>query len=127
MPKREILPDRDAAPPRAITRQDAVERAEARVRRRLPKLLKVMEELAFGIYVEETLPDGTTRLVYQKPPSRQALEYLIDRGMGKPPTHVEVTGADSGPVQVIPWLPKGVEVPLLEDGKIIEGEVVVRE
>jgi len=39
---------------------------------------------ATWVAYEEMLPDGKTRIVYKRPPDRQANEYLINRIMGKP-------------------------------------------
>jgi hypothetical protein len=58
-----------------------------------------MEALANGIFVEEITPEGK-RIVYQRPPDRQANEYLINRIMGKPTERQELSGPDGGPIDL---------------------------
>jgi hypothetical protein len=41
-----------------------------------------LQELADGIYVEQTTEDGTRR-VYKKAPDRQAIMFLVEHGRGK--------------------------------------------
>lgn len=128
-------------PPKAVTESNALEKAEKRTRRSLIRHISKMEELAKGVYVvgpthkgksprqiiARDLETGEEELigygieVYQTTPSRQALEYLIDRGMGKVPSKQEITGPEGGALQIIPWaavsqLPSGQDV--------IEGEKV---
>ena len=98
--------------PRAIRPKTAIERAEKKLQRNLPRYITKMEDLAQGVTMLE-VKDGKER-IYTKPPDRAALEYLIDRGMGKTPQRFEMTGADGGPVEVLPWLPAGVSVPVIE-------------
>lgn len=52
-----------------------------------------MQALANGIFVEEMTIEGA-RIVYQRPPDRQANEYLINRIMGKPTDRKEHTFPD---------------------------------
>ena len=52
---------------------------------------------------EEVL--GFGMVVYKTPPNLTALQYLVDRGMGKVPTRLEVTGEDGGAISIIPWRP----------------------
>lgn len=108
--------------PRKITRKEAVEKAEAFAARNLPKYLKVLENLAFGIWTEEII-DGEHRMVYQKAPSREAAQYLIDRGMGKAPQRYEVTGEEGGPMQFAAWAPSAKPaLPEPEEGDTIDAE-----
>lgn len=88
-----------------LTPKEALERAEERVAKQLLKRIATMERLAEGIWFEEVLPDGVKRVVYKKAPDRVAVQYLIDRGMGKPPQAYEVTGDGGGPIEFMPWLP----------------------
>lgn len=99
-----------------------IERAELRAARNLPKYIAALERLALGVLVEDTNANGE-QFVYQKPPDRAALALLIDRGMGKVPGRLEITGEGGGPVEhVIPWLPSTAK-PELPEGDIIEAEV----
>lgn len=67
-----------------VIHQTPVQIAEAKIAERLPWLVDKLLELAEGVRIEKTLRDGTTAIVYQERPDRQAAEYLIDRIMGKP-------------------------------------------
>lgn len=60
-----------------------IQRAEQKIADKLPWLVDQMMELATGVLVEDTGIDGAP-FVYQKPPDRQAIVYLMDRIMGKP-------------------------------------------
>lgn len=60
-----------------------IAKAEKRIADKLPWLVDQMIELATGVLVEEIDREGVPR-VYQKPPDRQAIEYLMNRIMGKP-------------------------------------------
>lgn len=67
---------------KAILYQSPIREAEGKIRDRLPWLVDRLMVLAEGVTVEEPTRDGA--IVYQRPPDRQACEYLIDRIMGKP-------------------------------------------
>lgn len=68
--------------PKAAKYATPIATAEQRIADRLPWLIDTLFELANGVAVQELTKDG--RSVYQTPPDRQALEYLINRVMGKP-------------------------------------------
>lgn len=70
-----------------------IAKAEKRIADRLPSLIDNMFALADGVWVEETTLEGA-RIVYQRPPDRQANEYLINRIMGKPTDRKEHTFPD---------------------------------
>ena len=112
-------------PPRVIDRRGAIEKAEGWARNRLSGNLKKLLELAAGVYIVAPVPKGQKPeylilrnpetgheevlgfglVVYRTPPSLAALQYLVDRGMGKVPTRLEVTGEDGGAISIIPWRP----------------------
>lgn len=101
--------------------QEHIEKAELRAARNLPKYIATLERLALGIWVEETDPESGERLyIYQQKPDRAALALLIDRGMGKVPGRLEITGDGGGPVNILPWLPSTANKELSEG--VIEGE-----
>jgi hypothetical protein len=56
--------------------------AEKKIADRLPWLIDKEMELAEGVLVEKQTLMGP--VVYKTPPDRQAIEYLINRIMGKP-------------------------------------------
>jgi hypothetical protein len=70
-----------------------IAKAEGRIAKNLVRYIENMEALADGIYVEEMTLEGA-RVVYKRPPDRQANQYLIDRIMGKPTDRKEHTFPD---------------------------------
>ena len=83
--------------PKAVKFARPIAQAEKRIADRLPKLIDRMFELADGVLMAETLMDGELR-VYRERPDRQALEYLINRILGKPVERQELTGDGGGPL-----------------------------
>ena len=113
-----VLSSPEGKVPKAITQREAVEKAEMWVAKKLPKYLKKLQELAMGVVVVE-IDKGGKKRIYTKAPDRAALEYLLDRGMGKAPQRLEMTGGGGGPMEFIAWAPSQV---VLEEKDIIEGE-----
>ena len=89
-----------------IDRMAAIDKAEMYIVRKLPRYLKKLHELAIGITAVRNTKDG--QQVYEIPPDRIALEYLVDRGLGRTPQRHEVTGQAGGPLEVLPWMPAGM-------------------
>lgn len=56
--------------------------AEKRIADRLPWLIDKDFELAEGVLIRQETKDGPR--IYSQPPDRQAIEYLLNRIMGKP-------------------------------------------
>ena len=104
---------------RRITRKEAMEKADMYLLKNLPKYLKHLHALAVGIKTRRVTGDGK-EVVYDVAPDRQALEYLLERGMGKIPQKMELTGEDGGGVKIIPWMPMSA-LPALNKGEIIDG------
>lgn len=73
---------------KATIYKSPIKEAEGKIVDRLPWLVDRLMILAEGVTVEEPTRDGP--VVYQRPPDRQACEYLIDRIMGKPAQPVEL-------------------------------------
>ena len=69
-----------------------IARAEKRIADRLPWLIDKEFELAEGVSVQTEGEDGETH-IYQRPPDRMAIEYLLNRIMGKPTERQEVSGS----------------------------------
>lgn len=67
----------------------AIARAEARIAKNLSRYIEHMEALAEGVMVQEEPVPGVP-IIYQRPPDRQANEYLINRIMGKPTERTDV-------------------------------------
>ena len=104
-----------------IRRKDAIERAEMFTARHLPKYLNTLEALAFGVQVAEVIKGES--VVYLTPPDRAALQYLVERGMGKVASKIELTGEEGGPVEILPWAAAGA-LTEVEDIEVLEGEVL---
>lgn len=83
--------------PKAEKFATAINRAEKQIADRLPELLDNMFRLAMGVVIQETDHDGET-LVYQKPPDYKSNEYLINRILGKPTEHQEVSAPGGEPL-----------------------------
>jgi hypothetical protein len=77
----------------------AIAKAEGRIAKNLTRYIENMEALADGVFIEEMTTDGL-RIVFKRPPDRQANEYLINRVMGKPTERQEVSGPERGPIPV---------------------------
>jgi hypothetical protein len=85
-------------PRKADKHAGAIAKAEKQIADRLPLLIEKMFELANGVTVTDVnIVTGETT-VYEKPPDRAAIQYLVDRIMGKPTERQEVTGADGEPL-----------------------------
>ncbi len=91
--------------PKRIRHKQAIEKAEMYAARNLPKYLKLLEGLARGVLVVEENKKGEEE-VYRTIPDRQALQYLTDRGMGKPVNKTEITGEDGTPIVITPYVPR---------------------
>lgn len=96
------------------------------VQERMPILLARIWDLAMGVTVLEEKIDETTGEVvpriYRMAPDRQALQFLIENGIGKTPQRIEMTGEDGGPLRIMPWAPVASIPLLLGDGDTIDGE-----
>jgi hypothetical protein len=68
------------------------------------------------VWVEKTDGRSGESRIYQQIPDRQALEFLIEHGLGKVPQRHELTGEEGGAISIIPWLPGVPDKPQLEDG-----------
>ena len=91
--------------PKRIRHKQAIEKAEMYAARTLPKYIKLLEGLARGVLVVMTNKKGDEE-VYRIPPDRQALQYLMDRGMGKTVNKTEITGEDGAAIVVTPYIPR---------------------
>jgi len=106
--------------------QDAIDRADRYLSKRLVRYLKKLEELALGIVVQEEDRISGKPRIYGKAPDRQALESLIAYTMGKPVTRTEITGEGGAPIGIVAWAPASSLSPKPEPD-IIEGEARVVE
>ena len=118
----ETLPVKRKQPvPKRVKINEANDRAELYVSRKLFAYLKALEHLALGVTVEGVFKKGDKKgetFIYKEPPDFKAASYLIDRVMGRLPQRMEITGEDSGPVEIIAWgQPK-------EQEDIVDAEVV---
>jgi len=86
---------------------------EREIAKKLPTLLQAIYDLAVGVYVSEETKDGDVH-VYREKPDRQALQWLMERVLGKTPERHELVALD-GTAIVIPWMPKSAEPPALPE------------
>jgi hypothetical protein len=93
-----------------------LDRTESQIVKHLPQYIAKLEELACGVLVEKIDGRSGEATVYKAPPDRQALEFLIEHGIGKVPTKLEVTGEEGGGIAIIPWLPPSAKVKELPEG-----------
>ncbi|HAH85763.1 MAG TPA: hypothetical protein DCL60_00155 [Armatimonadetes bacterium] len=92
----------------------AIRRAEKRIADRLPELVDSLFDLALGVPVEKESNDGE-RVVYIKPPDRQAILNLLNRVMGKPAERRESAGKKGGPSPMTVEITFGGEKPDVKD------------
>ena len=119
------MPDKGGASLSSKKRRKIADRTESYIIKHLPDFIGKLEELAMGITIQKV--DGRTGEIniYTRPPDRQALEFLIEHGLGKVPQRHELTGGEGGPLEIIPWAPPSTPVgntggPL----PALEGEVI---
>lgn len=75
--------------------------AERRIADRLPFLIDRMMELAEGVRVLDVNLVTLEESVYQRPPDRQAIQYLVDRIMGKPVERSENENTNTNVTKVV--------------------------
>lgn len=94
-----------------------------RAREVFPSLINAQIDLAQGVYVEETVivedKDGNkkeVRRVYKRPPSQEAVKYVMDQAIGKPKETKEIDLNDKRAlsIQELDAMAKG-EVITLDD------------
>ena len=108
----------------ALTKEELREKAEMYNTKNLPKYMKKLHELAMGIVVQRISKGGPQ--IYAIAPDRAALEYLLNRGLGKTPDRTEIVGADGESVQmVIPWAPVVQIERTGDEDEVIEAKVTV--
>lgn len=86
-------------PRKSVKYAGQVAAAEDAIADRLPELIANLFALAAGVTVQAENRDGTTR-VYTEPPNFKANEYLINRILGRPTEHHEVTGDDGDAIEI---------------------------
>lgn len=102
-----------------VDKAELREKAELYATKNLGKYVKKMHELAMGVTVTRMTKGGPK--IYTTEPDRQALQYLIDRVLGKTPDHIEIE--TDGVQVVIPWAPVIALQPPKDDA--VEAEVTV--
>jgi hypothetical protein len=83
--------------PKRVHFERPIAQAEKRIVDVLPHIVDKMLELVEGVMVQDTDSHGDA-VVYQRPPDRAAAEYLLNRIMGRPTEHAEVSGPDGAPI-----------------------------
>lgn len=77
-----------------------VARAEKQIVDALPQIVDAQIALALGVMVQEVDKESGALIVYQRPPDAKAGQYLIDRILGKTTERHEISGPDTGPIQI---------------------------
>ena len=100
-------------PRKAVKFGRPIAAAEKQIADRLPSIIEKLFELGDGITVQETAANGDVR-IYERPPDREALKYLVDRILGRPKERLdaELTGRAGGPIvitEVVVERPKPAE------------------
>jgi hypothetical protein len=98
MPFTKGQPGGPGRPRRRDKHAGAVAKAEKQIGDRLPWLIGKLFELADGVTVQVIDDDGVN--IYTRPPDRGALEYLVNRIMGKPIERKQYSGPDDGPIPI---------------------------
>ncbi len=73
--------------------------AEKRIADKLPHLVDKLLELVDGVTIESEDQHGETH-IYQRPPDRQAAQYLLDRIIGKPKERLDLSAEHTGEVRI---------------------------
>ena len=116
------MPDKGGATLSDKRRRMIANRTEGWIIKHLPEFIDTLADLARGVWEEKTDGRSGETKIYQRIPDRQALEFLIEHGLGKVPQRQELTGEGGGPIDIIPWLPATPNVPQLEDGSTVDAE-----
>lgn len=116
------LQDKGGAALSPKRRRKIADRTESWIIKHLPEFIGTLAELAQGIWYEKTDGRSGEVRIYQQIPDRQALEFLIEHGLGKVPQRHELTGEEGGPLEILPWLPATASLPQLEERSTPNGE-----
>lgn len=114
------MPDKGGATLSDKRRRMIANRTEGWIIKHLPEFIDTLADLARGVWEEKTDGRSGETKIYQRIPDRQALEFLIEHGLGKVPQRNELTGAEGGPLEIIPWMAPVKEKPQLEDGRTVD-------
>ena len=118
------MPDKGGATLSDKRRRMIANRTEGWIIKHLPEFIDTLADLARGVWEEKTDGRSGETKIYQRIPDRQALEFLIEHGLGKVPQRQELVGDGGGPVEFVAWSPppsvSAPDVPQLEDGKIVD-------
>lgn len=106
-------------PKKAKLYENPIRQVEDKIKDRLPWVVDKLFELAEGVWVESADIPGA-KVVYQKPPDRQACEYLMDRIMGKPTQPIDVRDKAKRVADELGWT---VEQVIEEAQRIASGKV----
>lgn len=118
------MPDKGGATLSPKRRLIIANRTEGYIIKHLPDFIEALEKLAMGVLVEKIDGRSGETSIYSKPPDRQALEFLIEHGLGKVPQRNELTGPEGGPLEIVAWSPPVIEKskPQLTDGSTLDAE-----
>ena len=112
------MPDKGGGRISDKRRRHILDRTDGYIIKHLPDYIGLLEELAYGVWFEKIDGRSGKSKLYKEIPDRQALEFLVEHGMGKVAQRHEITGEDGGGIQIVPWLPTLEGKPALLDGDI---------
>ncbi len=109
-------PDKGGATLSDKRRRTIANRTEGWIIKHLPEFIDTLADLARGVWEEKVDGRSGETKIYQRVPDRQALEFLIEHGLGKVPQRSELTGPEGGPLEIVAWSAPAKAKPQLTDG-----------
>ncbi|KKN72523.1 hypothetical protein LCGC14_0410270 [marine sediment metagenome] len=120
------MPDKGGARISDNRRRRILDRTDGYIIKHLPEYIGILEELAKGVWFEKVDGRSDTSKIYRQIPDRQALEFLIEHGIGKVPQRHELSG-EEGEVTFIPWVPTLTPKPKEIEGEVVDAETYEKE
>lgn len=87
-------------PPSEFNKAELERRIQLKVGDKIDYLCEKLFELADGVWIFSKSPDGTIIKTYKREPDSKAIQYLIDRVVGKPTQQVETNTQNTGVIQI---------------------------
>ncbi len=89
-------------------RQRILDHTDSHIIKNLPEYIELLEKLARGVVMikkdgRKGDDDESAETIYWVAPDRQALQFLIDHGIGKSQQKLEIGGSDK-PIGIVPVL-----------------------
>lgn len=88
-------PNPEGRPKRNPTENQLIAKLKDKILNYGDELIDLEMSLARGVKVVDPIAGA----VYTTPPDRQAIEYLLNQGLGRPVQRQELTGSDGGAIE----------------------------